>query len=71
MADATLSPQTRPVLPGAHPPKPVLTLRVGLSGHRPKPDKLPALRITFGLRNAPESWRDYVYWNVKLEDEDT
>jgi len=39
--------------------------------HPRKPDKLPALRITFGLRNAPESWRDYVYWNVKLEDEDT
>ena len=27
-----------------------------------------AIRITFGLRNAPESWRDYVYWNVELED---
>jgi 5-methylcytosine-specific restriction endonuclease McrA len=34
-----------------------------------RPDRVPALRITFGLRNAPESWRDYVYWNVKLDDE--
>jgi 5-methylcytosine-specific restriction endonuclease McrA len=34
-----------------------------------RPDKAPAVRITFGLRNAPESWRDYVYWNVKLDDE--
>jgi 5-methylcytosine-specific restriction endonuclease McrA len=33
-----------------------------------RPDKAPAIRITFGLRNAPESWRDYVYWNVELDD---
>jgi 5-methylcytosine-specific restriction endonuclease McrA len=33
-----------------------------------RPDKAPAVRITFGLRNAPESWRDYVYWNVELEE---
>jgi hypothetical protein len=26
---------------GNHPPHPVLTLRVGISGHRPKPDKMP------------------------------
>ena len=37
--------------------------------HPKRPDKAPAIRITFGLRNAPESWRDYVYWNVKLDDE--
>jgi hypothetical protein len=35
-----------------------------------KPDKAPAIRIAFGIRNAPDSWRDYVYWNVEL-DEDT
>lgn len=34
-----------------------------------RPDKAPAARITFGLRNAPESWRDYVYWNVELDDD--
>lgn len=33
-----------------------------------RPDKAPAIRITFGLRNAPESWRDYVYWNVELDE---
>jgi 5-methylcytosine-specific restriction endonuclease McrA len=33
-----------------------------------RPNRAPAVRITFGLRDAPESWRDYVYWNVELED---
>ena len=34
-----------------------------------RPDKTPALRITLGLRHAPDSWRDYLYWNVELDDE--
>ena len=34
-----------------------------------RPDHAPAIRITVGLRNAPESWRDYLYWNVELDDE--
>lgn len=25
------------------------------------------LRITIGFRAAPEAWRDYLYWNVELE----
>src|ERR1051326_4745330 len=33
-----------------------------------RPDSAPAIRITVGLRHAPESWRDYLYWNVELED---
>ena len=33
-----------------------------------RPDSAPAVRITIGLRNAPESWRDYLYWNVELDD---
>jgi 5-methylcytosine-specific restriction endonuclease McrA len=35
-----------------------------------RPDRAPATRITFevGFRHAPESWRDYVYWNVELDD---
>src|SRR3970282_500104 len=33
-----------------------------------RPDSAPAIRITIGLRNAPESWRDYLSWNVELED---
>ena len=33
-----------------------------------RPASAPALRITVGLRNAPESWRDYLYWNAELDD---
>ena len=33
-----------------------------------RPESVPAIRITVGLRNAPESWRDYLYWNVELDD---
>jgi 5-methylcytosine-specific restriction endonuclease McrA len=37
---------------------------------KPKePDWVPTmLRFTIGIRSAPESWRDYLYWNVELED---
>ncbi len=34
-----------------------------------RPESLPALRITIGFRRAPASWRDYLYWNVELDDE--
>ena len=33
-----------------------------------RPESTPAIRITVGLRNAPESWRDYLYWNAELDD---
>ena len=33
-----------------------------------RPRRSPVVRLTFGLRNAPESWRDYLYWNVELEE---
>jgi 5-methylcytosine-specific restriction endonuclease McrA len=35
-----------------------------------RPEKAPAiaLRISLGLRQTPESWRDYLYWNVELDD---
>jgi 5-methylcytosine-specific restriction endonuclease McrA len=33
-----------------------------------RPESVPAVRITIGVRNAPESWRDYLYWNVELDD---
>ena len=36
--------------------------------HPRRPSSAPAIRITVGLRNAPESWRDYLYWNVELDD---
>ena len=26
-----------------------------------------AVRLTIGIRQAPESWRDYLYWNIELE----
>jgi len=36
-----------------------------------KPPKRPrwnmSLRITIGLKSTPNSWRDYLYWNVELE----
>jgi len=31
-----------------------------------RPSWIPALRITIGYRDVPESWRDYLYWNVEL-----
>jgi 5-methylcytosine-specific restriction endonuclease McrA len=33
-----------------------------------RPESAPAIRISVGLRQAPESWRDYLYWNVELDD---
>ena len=33
-----------------------------------RPSRSPVVRLTFGLLNAPESWRDYLYWNVELEE---
>ena len=32
-----------------------------------RPDSAPAIRITIGLRHAPDSWRDYLYWNLELD----
>ena len=45
--------------------------QAGLRVIRPprRPRRAPAVRLTFGLRNAPESWRDYLYWNVELDEE--
>jgi 5-methylcytosine-specific restriction endonuclease McrA len=31
-----------------------------------RPTWLPALRITIGFREVPQSWRDYIYWNIEL-----
>jgi 5-methylcytosine-specific restriction endonuclease McrA len=31
-----------------------------------RPKWLPALKITIGFREVPQSWRDYLYWNVEL-----
>jgi len=35
-----------------------------------RPKWTPTITITIGIKNAPESWRDYLYWNVEL-DKDT
>jgi 5-methylcytosine-specific restriction endonuclease McrA len=32
-----------------------------------KPTWNASLRITIGLKNTPQSWRDYLYWNIVLE----
>ena len=42
--------------------------RMRLLRHQRRPDSAPAIRITVGLRDAPESWRDYLYWNVELDE---
>ncbi len=36
-----------------------------------RPDYLPnVVTITIGVKTAPEAWRDFLYWNVELEDGD-
>jgi 5-methylcytosine-specific restriction endonuclease McrA len=39
---------------------------MGLVRKPTRPTWLPALRITIGFREVPQSWRDYLYWNVEL-----
>ena len=43
-----------------------------LQRHPRRPDSAPAIRMTirFGITKAPDSWRDYLYWNVELDEED-
>jgi len=33
-----------------------------------KPDWVPFLMITISSRSVPDSWRDYLYWNLELKD---
>jgi 5-methylcytosine-specific restriction endonuclease McrA len=33
-----------------------------------KPKWVPFVMITIGIRSVPDSWRDYLYWNVELEE---
>ena len=36
--------------------------------HPKRPTKATVLlRVTLGLRTVPDSWRDFLYWNVELE----
>jgi hypothetical protein len=32
-----------------------------------EPHCLPAFHVTFRLKSPPESWRDYLYWNIELD----
>ena len=32
-----------------------------------RPDALPSLTLSLGLRRAPESWRDYLFWDLTWE----
>jgi 5-methylcytosine-specific restriction endonuclease McrA len=32
-----------------------------------KPDWVPFIMITISVRSVPDSWRDYLYWNVELQ----
>jgi 5-methylcytosine-specific restriction endonuclease McrA len=32
-----------------------------------RPAYTPVFRVTLGIRRTPESWRDYLYWNVELD----
>ncbi len=36
-----------------------------------KPRWSPVITITIGIRNTPESWRDYLYWNMELDADPT
>jgi len=31
-----------------------------------RPTWVPAIRITIGFREVPQSWRDYLYWHIEL-----
>lgn len=42
--------------------------RMHLVRHPRRPNSAPAIRITIGLRQAPDSWRDYLYWNLELDE---
>ncbi len=33
-----------------------------------KPDWVPFIMITIGARSVPQSWRDYLYWNIELKE---
>jgi 5-methylcytosine-specific restriction endonuclease McrA len=33
-----------------------------------RPEWLPILKITLSFKHMPQSWRDYIYWNVELEE---
>jgi hypothetical protein len=44
--------------------------RMKLIRHPRRPIAAPAIRITIRMQSAPDSWRDYLYWNLELTDDD-
>jgi 5-methylcytosine-specific restriction endonuclease McrA len=41
-----------------------------LMRHPKRPEHLPGVvTITIALNTAPESWRDFLYWNVRLDED--
>lgn len=34
-----------------------------------RPKYSPIYRVTIGLRKTPESWRDFLYWSIELEND--
>ena len=34
-----------------------------------KPKWSPVVTLTIGIRHTPESWRDYLYWNLALDED--
>lgn len=34
-----------------------------------RPESRPTVHMTIGLRKTPDSWRDYLYWNISLDEE--
>jgi 5-methylcytosine-specific restriction endonuclease McrA len=37
-----------------------------------RPDRLPGtITITIGLKSAPDAWRDFLYWNVALDEDES
>jgi putative intracellular protease/amidase len=48
--------------------RPAMRILMHLLRAAKRPESTPAVRITVGLRHAPDSWRDYLYWNAELDD---
>jgi 5-methylcytosine-specific restriction endonuclease McrA len=40
--------------------------RMNLVRKPTRPSWVPAIKITIGLRQIPQTWRDYLYWHVEL-----
>ena len=41
-----------------------------LRRHPRRPERIPGvLTITIGLSSAPDAWRDFLYWNIQLDED--